>query len=216
MSLENATYVAQLDKDWPTGTDLVSQGDDHLRLIKSVLQNSFPVNLNVPIVPNTTDNNGKVLSVNSDGTAIVWADPVEPVAGTKFFRYWKSANQTEANRTWTKIIFDIVKEDEESVWADSSWTIMADGLYHMDFCSRIVEAAIPDHDFALFINDAVFKQLSYTDYQSGSNKLHSVQMSAVFEGKENDVVDFRMRSESHLTVGGGNNALSAVSGYRIR
>jgi len=93
---------------------------------------------------------------------------------------------------------------------------MADGLYHMDFCSRIVEAVIPDHDFALFINDAVFKQLSYTDYQSGSNKLHSVQMSAVFEGKENDVVDFRMRSESHLTVGGGNNALSAVSGYRIR
>ena len=42
MGLETATYIGQLDENWPLGTDPVSRGDDHLRLIKSVLQNQFP------------------------------------------------------------------------------------------------------------------------------------------------------------------------------
>ena len=42
MSLESATTIAQLVASNPTPTDPKSQGDDHLRLIKSVLQNSFP------------------------------------------------------------------------------------------------------------------------------------------------------------------------------
>jgi hypothetical protein len=41
MSLESATYIGQLVETNPTGTDPKSQGDDHLRLIKSVLQNQF-------------------------------------------------------------------------------------------------------------------------------------------------------------------------------
>jgi hypothetical protein len=41
MPLETATYVANLDATSPTPTDPKSQGDDHLRMIKSVLQNSF-------------------------------------------------------------------------------------------------------------------------------------------------------------------------------
>jgi hypothetical protein len=43
MGLESATYVSQLNALNPVGaTDPKSQGDDHLRLIKSVLQASFP------------------------------------------------------------------------------------------------------------------------------------------------------------------------------
>jgi hypothetical protein len=41
MPLETATYVASLDATNPTSTDPKSQGDDHLRMIKLVLQNSF-------------------------------------------------------------------------------------------------------------------------------------------------------------------------------
>ncbi len=41
MSLESATYVAGLVSTNPTATDSKSQGDDHLRLIKSTLLNSF-------------------------------------------------------------------------------------------------------------------------------------------------------------------------------
>lgn len=43
MGLEAATYIDELVNTNPVGgTDNVSQGDDHLRLIKAVLLNSFP------------------------------------------------------------------------------------------------------------------------------------------------------------------------------
>lgn len=43
MGLEAATYISQLNPTNPVGAvDPVGQGDDHLRLIKSVLQASFP------------------------------------------------------------------------------------------------------------------------------------------------------------------------------
>lgn len=42
MGLEVATYLADLNAAWPLGTDQKSTADDHLRLIKAVLQTSFP------------------------------------------------------------------------------------------------------------------------------------------------------------------------------
>ena len=41
MALETGTYVNDLKTANPTSTDPKSQGDDHLRLIKSVLKNTF-------------------------------------------------------------------------------------------------------------------------------------------------------------------------------
>lgn len=38
MGLETATSIAALNSAWPLGTDLKSQGDDHIRLIKRVLK----------------------------------------------------------------------------------------------------------------------------------------------------------------------------------
>ena len=42
MSIESATFVGDLQPANPPSTDPRGQGDDHLRLIKQVLQNSFP------------------------------------------------------------------------------------------------------------------------------------------------------------------------------
>ena len=41
MGIESATYISQLSSTNPLGTDPVSEGDQHLRLIKSVLQSQF-------------------------------------------------------------------------------------------------------------------------------------------------------------------------------
>lgn len=43
MGVETATYVGDLTPTTPGSADLINQGDDHLRLIKQVLQNTFPV-----------------------------------------------------------------------------------------------------------------------------------------------------------------------------
>lgn len=42
MGLESATYISDLDPSNPLGGDGKNQGDDHIRLIKQVLQNTFP------------------------------------------------------------------------------------------------------------------------------------------------------------------------------
>ena len=42
MALESATYISGLVDTNPTGSDSISQGDDHLRLIKKVVQDSLP------------------------------------------------------------------------------------------------------------------------------------------------------------------------------
>ena len=42
MGLEAGTYIDDLNPDWPLSTDKRRQGDDHLRLIKQCIKNTFP------------------------------------------------------------------------------------------------------------------------------------------------------------------------------
>ncbi len=42
MTVETATYLNALDSAKPANTELVAEGDDHLRLLKSVLKATFP------------------------------------------------------------------------------------------------------------------------------------------------------------------------------
>ena len=74
MALESGTYIKDLVDTNPPGTDAISQGDDHIRLIKSVLQNSFPSTNNAPIIPDIAGNGLKYLQVNSGATATQWGN----------------------------------------------------------------------------------------------------------------------------------------------
>ena len=42
MGLETGTYIDSLNSSNPTATDAVSEGDDHIRLIKSTVKATFP------------------------------------------------------------------------------------------------------------------------------------------------------------------------------
>lgn len=42
MTVENATYLNSLNKAYPRNRDLIKEGDDHIRLVKATLQNTFP------------------------------------------------------------------------------------------------------------------------------------------------------------------------------
>ena len=108
------------------------------------------------------------------------------------------------------------KEDADSVWDASTFTVGVDGLYHIEANWRLATAAIPDHDMAIRVNGEVWKQLSYTDYNSGTMKFHSMQIYSPVLLTAGDVVDIAANTESELAIAGGNNALGAVSGYRIR
>ena len=42
MGIENADYIDGLNASWPTKEDAISDGDNHIRMIKEVLQQTFP------------------------------------------------------------------------------------------------------------------------------------------------------------------------------
>jgi len=42
MTIETATYLKDLNNALPATGDLVAEGDEHLRLMKTVLQTTFP------------------------------------------------------------------------------------------------------------------------------------------------------------------------------
>lgn len=56
MALESATYISDLVSTNPTSSDNLSQGDDHLRLLKSTVKATFP-NVSGAVLPTHTELN---------------------------------------------------------------------------------------------------------------------------------------------------------------
>lgn len=68
MGLENSTYISGLNASNPVhATDPVSEGDDHMRLIKSTLLNTFP-NINAAMNASPTELNYMVGVAGKTGT----------------------------------------------------------------------------------------------------------------------------------------------------
>jgi hypothetical protein len=68
MAIESAQYITQLVAANPLSTDSVSQADDHLRMIKSCLLNTFP-HLDSPVTLTPTQLNNPV----PQGVILMWS-----------------------------------------------------------------------------------------------------------------------------------------------
>lgn len=83
MPIEAATYISTLNASNPPSTDLLAEGDDHLRLLKSVLLASFP-NITGAMTATHTVLNGLDARVTAAQTQVDLADngvSVVPVSG---------------------------------------------------------------------------------------------------------------------------------------
>ena len=69
MALESATFISGLVNTNPSGSDSISQGDDHLRLIKTVLKNTLP---NADEAINGVHTSGSAPSPTTAG--LIWFD----------------------------------------------------------------------------------------------------------------------------------------------
>lgn len=74
MSIESATYIADLQSTNPPSSDPRSQGDDHLRLIKAVLQNQFPGGSRAWPIPTILQKSANYNIVSGDQNAILLYD----------------------------------------------------------------------------------------------------------------------------------------------
>ena len=84
MGLETATYIHELDSANPVGgADPKSQGDDHIRLVKDTLQNTFPSIEGAITLSHTQINAAAIKSAANDFTARqrVTADNAQPATG---------------------------------------------------------------------------------------------------------------------------------------
>lgn len=75
MALETASYISQLVATNPTASDPKSQGDNHLRMVKTVLQTQFPNLGAVAVTPTATQinnfiANGGIYSVGTSVTSL--------------------------------------------------------------------------------------------------------------------------------------------------
>jgi len=75
-----AAWVTQLVAANPLVGDAVGEGDDHLRMLKTVLKNSFPSSSTTAIVPDVSSASGKYLT--NDGTDSSWGTLDADPAGT--------------------------------------------------------------------------------------------------------------------------------------
>lgn len=84
MPVEQATYISDLQPDWPDGKDKESEGDDHLRMLKQTIQNTWP-NTDAPITGTPTQQNNltsgmQYTPADADaGTPATWSltDPAD-------------------------------------------------------------------------------------------------------------------------------------------
>jgi hypothetical protein len=88
MGLEVATYINGLVTSNPAGTDDRSQGDDHIRLIKSVLKNTFP-NLDGAITITDEQINSIATPgiINFPGMIVLWSGSIANIPNG-----WKLCN----------------------------------------------------------------------------------------------------------------------------
>ena len=102
MPIENASYIKDLNPDAPLGTESISEGDNHIRVIKNAVKRTFPkLDAEIPwspadfqrvldFVDNATDlsdGNGVFASVKHNGTAIMYGHNVSDVTAQSAKRY---------------------------------------------------------------------------------------------------------------------------------
>lgn len=89
MGLESANTIATLDSSWPLISDKRSEGDDHLRLIKSVLKAQFPGSSGngfaTPLTVTEAELNAlhnKVVDAFPSGTRLLFQQKTAPLGWT--------------------------------------------------------------------------------------------------------------------------------------
>ena len=79
MTVVSATYVRQLNPAYPAASDNISEGDDHIRLVKTVLQAQFPNLATTAVSQSSTQMNKLGFET---GTVVMWASGTTPTTQT--------------------------------------------------------------------------------------------------------------------------------------
>jgi hypothetical protein len=106
MTVETASYISQLSSTYPTSTDNISEGDDHIRLIKTVLKTQFP-NIGASAVNPTASQFNKLGF--EPGTVVMWASVTTPTTQTiSGINDWLLCDGTSYNTTTYATLYGVI------------------------------------------------------------------------------------------------------------
>ena len=167
MGLETATYISQLVDTNPTTSDPVSQGDDHLRLIKSVLQDQFTTLGAAAVTTTAAELNllDGVTTLAPEGTAVL---STGESGGTKFLREdgdGTSSWQTASGTTYT------AGDGLDLTGTAFSADLKSNGGLEIDSTELSVAQGISQYDVAQFaagVVDDDFLRISTTSVEGRS------------------------------------------------
>ena len=151
MGLETATYISQLVATNPTASDPVSQGDDHLQLIKDVLQKQFTTLGAAAVTTTAAELNlldGKT-TLDVEGTAVL---STGETVTTKFLRTdgdGTSSWQIPAGTTYT------AGDGLDLTGTAFSTDLKANGGLEIDSTELAVAQGISQYDVAQFATGVV-------------------------------------------------------------
>jgi len=167
MGLETATYISQLVSTNPTASDPVSQGDDHLQLIKSVLQAQFTTLGAAAVTTTAAELNlldGKT-TLAVEGSAVL---STGETGATKYLREdgdGTSSWQTSAGTTYT------AGDGLDLTGTAFSTDLKANGGLEIDSTELAVAQGISQYDVAQFTTGVVdddFLRISTTSVEGRS------------------------------------------------
>ena len=100
MGLESATFISDLNTINPTSTDVLSQADDHLRLIKAAIKTTFP-NINAAVTATPAAINAATSFDMPSGSIIVYAGSSAPTG-------WLFCDGSAISRSTYATLFGII------------------------------------------------------------------------------------------------------------
>jgi hypothetical protein len=167
MGLETATYISQLVPTNPTSSDPVSQGDDHLQLIKDVLQKQFTTLGAAAVTTTAAELNllDGVTTLAPEGTAVL---STGESGGTKFLREdgdGTSSWQTASGTTYT------AGDGLELTGNSFATDLLANGGLEIQSAELSVSQGIAQYDvpqFAASVADNDFLRIATTSVEGRS------------------------------------------------
>jgi hypothetical protein len=211
MGLESATFINQLVDTNPTGADNASQGDNHIRLIKSTLKSTF-ANVTGAVTVSHTDINsvtgklnltGGTLTGALNGTSASFSGTVTATGG--FIGNASTAAALQTARTINGVSFNGTANI--SFGADS----VAEGATNLYFTNARARAAVSATGTGLSYNSGTgvftFSGVSSVAGRTGAVTLTTVDVA---EGANLYYTDARARSAISVSGAGSYNSASGV------
>ena len=242
MAIESASYISGLVAANPPGTDVISEGDNHLRLIKNVLKTSLPdvdqeaaTIITKASAPTTQvrgtiwyDSGNDLLKINTatTGSTASWATvnetaPWASITGSESFRAYIGGTQTISAFTWTLLSFGNESWDTGSNFNTSTYlyTVPTTGKYFFNLMVRNKAGVTPSEDVDIAIYKNSSADIHRTEHRQAGGvyavTTSSYAVSGIMDLAAADTVSAYIYTDVSGWQIGGDATTIIFSGFRL-